>query len=80
MNYEVWGLHPANLIATVATEREAADLVRSLLEVGWKLENISVSQESDDEPEIGVELPVWEGAALDRLLQSVAREPVDSNR
>lgn len=71
MYYEVWGLHPANLIATVATEWEAATLVRELLEVGWKLDDISVGQESDAEVEASAELPVWEGAELERLLQAV---------
>ena len=44
MRYEVWGLHPANLIEAFETEAEALDEVRGLLDAGWSAEDLSLGQ------------------------------------
>ncbi len=40
MRYELWGLHPANLIDTFETEAEALDEVRGLLDAGWQADDL----------------------------------------
>ena len=42
MRYELWGLHPANLIDTFETEAEALGEVRGLLEAGWHADDLSL--------------------------------------
>ncbi len=44
MRYELWGLHPANLIETFASEGEALDEVRGLLEAGWSAADLSLGR------------------------------------
>jgi len=68
--YEVWGLHPGNLIATAQTEEDAVRIVRDLLEAGWSIDRLSLSLESDDETDDQSPLPVWEGAELERLVHA----------
>jgi len=44
MRYEVWGLHPANLIGTFETEAEALDEVRGLLDADWSADDLSLGR------------------------------------
>ena len=65
MHYELWGLHPANLIASTATEQEALGIVRELLSQDWTADELSLGLAPDAGEEIGrASLPAWEGAAL----------------
>lgn len=57
MHYELWGLHPANLIARPRTEAEAFKLVRELLAAGWKAEDLSLGLEPDEGEPDDLELP-----------------------
>lgn len=70
MRYEVWGLHPANLIGTFTNEGEALDEVRGLLDAGWEPEDLSLGQMNGS---MGVS--VFEGEALIELLQSGGTSP-----
>jgi hypothetical protein len=63
MRYELWGLHPANLIETFETETDALAEVRGLLEAGWSAEDLSLGSVDDRSV-------VAEGAALARLAAS----------
>ena len=40
--YDVWSLHPGNLIAEHETEAEALATVRDLLASGWSVDDLSV--------------------------------------
>ena len=42
MRYELWGLHPANLIDTFESEAEALEEVRGLLSAGWSADDAFV--------------------------------------
>ena len=44
MRYELWGLHPANLIDTFESEAEALDEVRGLLDAGWSADDLSLGR------------------------------------
>ena len=44
MRYEVWGLHPANLIDTFENESEALEEVRGLLDAGWSADDLSLGR------------------------------------
>jgi hypothetical protein len=44
MRYELWGLHPANLIDTFGTEADALDEVRGLLDAGWQADDLSLGR------------------------------------
>lgn len=44
MQVELWGLHPANLIDTFATEAEALEAVRELLDDGWAADDLSLGR------------------------------------
>jgi hypothetical protein len=62
MRYELWGLHPANLIDTFETKAEALDEVRGLLAAGWQADDLSLGRV---EGASGV--LIAEGTALARL-------------
>lgn len=64
MRYELWGLHPANLIDTFETEAEALDEVRGLLEAGWQADDLSLGRVEGSSGSL-----IVEGAALARLAQ-----------
>ena len=63
MQYELWGLHPANLIDIFDSEAGALDEVRGLLDAGWSADNLSLGR-SDGTGEI------FEGIALERRARS----------
>jgi hypothetical protein len=44
MGYELWGLHPANLIDTYDGEAEALSDVRDLLDAGWSPDDLSLGR------------------------------------
>ena len=44
MRYELWGLHPANLIDSFESEAEALAEVRGLLDEGWSPEDLSLGR------------------------------------
>ncbi len=47
MQYEVWGLHPANHIETFESQSEALEEVRGLLEAGWAAGDLSLGRVED---------------------------------
>ena len=65
MWYEVWGLHPANLIETFATESEALEEVRGLLDTGWSADDLSLGRVEGDGGSL-----IAEGDALAKLARS----------
>jgi hypothetical protein len=44
MRYELWGLHPANLIDTFESEADALEEVRALLDAGWAADDLSLGR------------------------------------
>jgi hypothetical protein len=62
MSYELWGLHPANLIDTYDSEAEALADVRDLLDAGWSPDDLSLGQVQE-----GSGALVAEGATLAQL-------------
>jgi hypothetical protein len=62
MPYELWGLHPSNLIDTFKTEADALDEVRGLLDAGWSSEDLSLGRVDGTSGSL-----VAEGAALAQL-------------
>ena len=62
MSYELWGLHPSNLIDTFETEADALDEVRGLLDAGWSAEDLSLGRVDGTSGAL-----VAEGAALAQL-------------
>lgn len=42
MRYELWGLHPGNLIGTFPSEAAALAEVRGLLAAGWDANDLSL--------------------------------------
>ena len=69
MHYELWGLNSGNLIASFPTEEEAVLFIRGLLESDWTVDELSLGAEPDEiEGADPSECPVWEGAALERLI------------
>ena len=65
MRYEVWGLHPANLVGTFGSEHEALDEVRGLLDAGWSADDLSLGRVEGDGGTL-----VAEGDALATLARS----------
>jgi hypothetical protein len=65
MRYGVWGLHPANLIETFASESEALDEARGLMDAGWLAHDLSLGRLEG----VGG-VVVAEGDALARLARS----------
>jgi hypothetical protein len=43
MRYELWGLHPANLIDSFDSEAEALAEVRGLINTGWLPDDLSLA-------------------------------------
>lgn len=68
MDWDLWGLHPANLIDTFATEAEALEAVRELLAAGWSADDLSLGS-----PHAEGGGAVIEGAEL--AAQACASEP-----
>jgi hypothetical protein len=62
MRYELWGLHPANLIDTFESEAEALAEVRGLLAAGWQADDLSLGRVEGTNGSL-----VAEGSALARL-------------
>jgi hypothetical protein len=62
MSYELWGLHPANLINTYKGDTEALADVRDLLDAGWAAEDLSLGQSGH-----GSGALIAEGAALAQI-------------
>jgi hypothetical protein len=75
MNYELWGLHPASLIGTYASEAEALEEVRGLLDAGWVADDLSLGCVSGT-ADASADLFVAEGDALSTLLRAGGGGPV----
>lgn len=71
MRYEIWGLHPANLIETFDSESEALEEVRGLLDIGWSADDLSLGRIEGNSGTV-----VAEGDALAML----ARAPSPDSR
>lgn len=48
MHYELWAISTGNCLALSATEDDALKIVRDLLAVGWKAEELSLGLENED--------------------------------
>lgn len=65
MRYELWGLHPANLIDSFETEAEALDEVRGLLDAGWKPDDLSLGRVDG-----AADAVIAEGSTLSRMARA----------
>ena len=54
--YDLWSLHPGNLIAEYDSEGAALAQVRELLADGWPAENLSLGWADTDDDEQGGEI------------------------
>ncbi len=75
MQYEVWGLHPANHIETFESQSEALEEVRGLLEAGWAAGDLSLGRVEDSGGVL-----VAEGDALAHLARAAGADSTPSSR
>jgi hypothetical protein len=54
--YDLWALHPGNLIGEYRTEAEALAAVRDLLVAGWSTDDLSLGWGDSEDDEQGGEI------------------------
>ena len=61
--YDLWSLHPGNLVGEYAAEVQALATVRDLLAAGWSADDLSLGWGDTDDGERGGEIATGAGLA-----------------
>jgi hypothetical protein len=72
--YDVWSLHPGNLVADFETEDEAMAVIRDLLAAGWSADDLSLGWGDTENDAKGGEISTGAELAA-RVLSADPKQP-----